>query len=333
MQVFPVRDVSQVAEARRGAAALGSKLGFTEEEAGRAALVATELATNLLKHAGGGDLLVGAFDDRSGDGLQCLALDNGPGMADVEACMRDGFSTAGSPGTGLGAIARQSELFEVYSRPGLGTAALARLYRGRRGSMAAPLARAHGAVSVPKAGEEVCGDGWSACPHADGFTLMVVDGLGHGPLAAEAATAAMAVFAKNHAAGPAEVLERIHQALRPTRGAAVSVARVDLGRQQVQFAGIGNVAGTLIAGATVRKMVSHNGTAGHAVKRIQEFTYPFVGSPLVILCSDGLGTSWSLDRYPGLAARHPGLVAGVLYRDFARGRDDATVLVGGGDSA
>jgi anti-sigma regulatory factor (Ser/Thr protein kinase) len=331
MQALPVHDNSQVAEARRGATALAKRIGFTEEETGRVAIVATELATNLVKHGGGGELLVGLFEDGSGEGVECLALDKGPGMADVDACRRDGYSTTGTAGTGLGAVSRQSHFVDIFSRPGLGTATLARLQRGRRGAAPAAAGPVFGAVSLPKTGEEACGDGWSARPHPDGMTLMVVDGLGHGPLAAEAAHVAGATFAQHHERAPTEILDRIHAALRATRGAAISIARLDLVRSCVRFAGIGNVAGTLIAGPAVRKMVSHNGTAGHTVKRIQEFTYDFAGSPLVLLCSDGLGTNWALDRYPGLGTRHPTLVAGMLYRDFTRGRDDVTVLVAAGD--
>jgi anti-sigma regulatory factor (Ser/Thr protein kinase) len=330
MQALAVRDVTQVAEARRGAVTLAQRLGFNPEEAGRAAIVATELATNLLKHADGGELLVGAFEDGAGEGLECLALDKGPGMADVEACVRDGYSTAGSAGNGLGAVARQSELFEIFSRPGLGTGVLARLQRGRTGPSRRPPGRSFGAVSVPKTGEDVCGDSWSVRPHPDGLALMVADGLGHGPLAADAANAAVAVFNQHHERSPAEILDRIHGALRATRGAAVSVARLDFHQRCVRYAGIGNVAGSLIDGALTRKMLSHNGTAGHAVRRIQEFTYEFSGMPIVILCSDGLMTSWAIERYPGLATFQPSLVAGVLYRDFSRGRDDVTVLVAGG---
>ena len=330
MQAVAVRDASQVAEARRRASAVAHSLGFNEEETGRVAIAATELATNLLKHGSGGELLIGSFEDGTGSGLECIALDQGRGMPDVEACLRDGYSTAGSPGTGLGAVARQSQLFDVYSRAGYGAAALARFQRKDFGGRTPFAGFGYGAVSIPKIGEDVCGDGWAVRPHSDGLTMMVADGLGHGPLAAEAANAAMTVFASHHALSPAEILERVHTALRPTRGAAVSVARVDLRRERVYFAGIGNVAGTLLAGPAVRKMVSHNGTAGHSVKRIQEFTYEFVGAPLVLLCSDGLGTSWTLDRYPGLATRHPSLIAGVLYRDFNRGRDDVTVVVAAG---
>lgn len=330
MRCFSVLDDTQVAAARRGAVSLAQSLGFGEDDAGRVAIVSTELATNLLKHGAGGELLVGAFEDRAGSGVECLALDRGPGMADVEACLRDGHSTAGSPGTGLGAVLRQSSTTEIYSRPGLGTAVLARLRPGRSWKSEPPPPAWSGAVSLPKAGEDACGDAWCVQSYPAGFTLMVADGLGHGPIAAEAAHAAVRVFLTSHGRPPGEILELMHAALRPTRGAAISIARLEAERGLVVFAGIGNVAGTLVAGAGERRMVSHNGTIGHTAKRIQEFTYPFDEPPLVVLCSDGLGTSWSLDRYPGLRERHPSLIAGVLYRDHTRGRDDVTVLVARG---
>lgn len=331
MLSIAVRDETQIAEARRAATGAAKRMGFGEEDTGRVAIVATELATNLIKHGSGGELLVGAYDDRSGAGIECLALDKGPGMADVQACLRDGHSTAGSTGTGLGAIARGSHLLDIYSRPGSGTAILARLRQGRPARSAPSPEPVSGAVNLPKAGEEACGDRWCAKAHATGFKLMVADGLGHGPVAAEAAQAAVRTFLAEHARAPGEILARMHLALRPTRGAAVAVADVDAAGGKVVFAGVGNIAGVLVAGGAARRMVSHNGTVGHVVRRVQEFAYPFQGAPLVALCSDGLGTGWSLDAYPGLSQRHPTLIAGVLYRDFNRGRDDVTVLVARGE--
>ena len=332
MRAIAVRDETQVAEARRAAANLAKRMGFGEEDAGRVAIVATELATNVIKHGSGGELLVGAYDDRSGTGIECLALDKGPGMADVQASLRDGHSTAGSAGTGLGAVVRGSHVLDIYSRPGSGTAILARLRQGRPSRSGPSPEPVSGAVNVPKAGEDASGDKWCVRAHATGFKLMVADGLGHGPAAAEAAHAAARVFLAERASAPAEILNRMHLALRPTRGAAVAVADVDTAAGNVAFAGVGNIAGVLVADGAARRMVSHNGTVGHVARRVQEFAYPFKGPPLVVLCSDGLGTGWSLDAYPGLAHRHPALVAGVLYRDFNRGRDDVTVLVARGDA-
>ncbi len=331
MRSIEVRDQSQVAEARRVAVATAHAHGFDEGDAGRVAIVASELATNLLKHGGGGELLVGSHDDTTGSGVELLALDRGPGMADVAASSRDGHSTAGSAGNGLGAIRRGSHFSDIYSRPGAGTAVLARLEAGAPTHDAGSRMADYGAVSVAMRGEDACGDAW--CRHAlpDRLVLMVADGLGHGPFAAEASLAAVRSFHQTLGATPTEALTSMHAALRPTRGAAIAIARVDYAECEVLFAGVGNIAGTIVnADGGVQRTVSNNGTVGHVAKRIRDFTYRLQGQPLVVLASDGLGTGWRLDDYPGLALRHPSLIAGILYRDHNRGRDDVTVLVARG---
>ncbi|MBL6456108.1 ATP-binding protein [Belnapia sp. T6] len=328
MQSLTVADPSQVAAARRIAATVARAVGFGEVDQGRVALVATELAGNLVRHGRGGQLLVGSqAPDGPGEApvVELLALDRGPGMTDIAACLRDGFSTAGTPGTGLGAIIRQSENFDIHSAPGSGTAILARLRRGR--AALPPAAVSCAAVNLPKPGEEVSGDAWAFELGAETAALFVADGLGHGPLAAEASREAIRLFRRAPLAAPTEVLRSVHGGLRPTRGAAVAIARLDLAARVVAYGGIGNIAGTIVAADGVRRMVSLNGTAGHTARSIQEFRYPVLGLSLIVLCSDGLGTSWSLDRYPGLASRDPLLIAGVLCRDFARGTDDLTVAV------
>lgn len=320
-------DASRTGEARRLASAMARDLGFGETEAGKVAVVVTEAARNLVAHAAGGELLLAPLDEDGVAGIEVLALDRGPGMADVAACLRDGYSTAGTPGTGLGAIARLSAVFDVHSLPGVGTALVARL---RARPLPQPAGRRPlevGAVCLARPGEAVCGDGWAAGHRPDRSLLLLSDGLGHGPAAAEASRAAAAVFRRTLDRGPAEILEAAHAALRSTRGAAVAVAEVDLARRAVRFAGVGNIAAAVVSAGACRGMVSHNGTLGHEVLRIQEFGYAWPPDACLVMHSDGLATRWSLDRYPGLAARHPSLAAGVLYRDYARSRDDVTVLV------
>lgn len=360
MIAVPVSEQSQVSEARRAATDLARRAGFDEAGAGRVAIVATELATNLVKHGGGGRLLAGLSGapeaggglpargrPGAGDaGVELIAVDRGPGIADLGAALRDGYSTAGSAGRGLGAIRRQAHALHVYSRPGAGTALLVWLGaahppRTAAGGGALPAKGDDwGAVCVPKPGEEVCGDDWQVHPPSGATagadrTVMVVDGLGHGPHAAEAATAAVRLFNERAGLPPAAIMEALHARLRATRGAAVSIARFDPARRVVVFCGVGNVAGALVSPGTgqVRRMLSHNGTVGHAARRIQEVEYPYPDAsdaPVVVLHSDGISANWSLDAYPGLLAEHPGLVAAVLYRDFGRGRDDAAVVVAHG---
>lgn len=316
-----VDDASAVAEARRRAVAAARLLQFDELRAGELALVATELATNLLKHGGGGRLLLDETEAR----IDLLAIDRGRGMADIGACLADGYSTTGTPGTGLGAVRRLADHFEVGSWPGQGTAVLASMAREKPGADA-PRPRV-GGVMVPKQGEAVSGDGWSSHEDASGCTVFVVDGLGHGTGAAVAANEAVKLFQRHCGEPPSHIIEAVHRGLRHTRGGAVAAARIDWASRTVAFAGVGNIAGVVVGpDRQLRRMVSHNGTAGHVVRKIQSFDYPCGHGPM-ILHSDGIATSWSLDAYAGLPRAHPLLLAGVLYRDFARARDDATVVV------
>jgi hypothetical protein len=276
-----------------------------------------------LKHAGEGLIAINEFVDADGSGIELLALDKGPGIADVARCLVDGFSTAGSPGTGLGAVTRVSDSYAIYSRSGIGTVVMARFLAA---SAVRRTALEIGVVIDTYPGESVCGDGWATADGRRGASLLLVDGSGHGPLAAHAAETAMRTFADNIDKECVPLVEAIHRALAPTRGAALAVARIDAGAQVVRFVGVGNIGAVLSNGGDVRRMASYNGTAGHVAPRIREFVYPFTGRPLVILHSDGLSARWEIAAYPGLAAGHPTLVAGLLFRHHRRDRDDATVV-------
>ena len=323
-----VAEPNQVGEVRRAVAALGRSLGLDETELGRAGIVATEAANNVLKHGRGGEVVVSPLGDGDAVGMEVLALDRGPGIPDVERAMADGHSTTGTGGTGLGAMRRQSSVFEIYTLPGQGTAVLSRIWRGAP----SPASLEQGALCVAKPGETECGDVWSVEPRPGGVRILVADGLGHGPQARDAALAVLRATA-GRPAGAARALEDAHLAARSTRGAAVAAAEVDFAAEEVRFAGIGNIAGVLLGAERAQSMVSMNGTAGQGFLKPREFTYRFSPGSLLVMSSDGLTSHWSLDPYPGLARRHPGPVAGVLYRDHSRRRDDVTVVaarLGGG---
>jgi anti-sigma regulatory factor (Ser/Thr protein kinase) len=318
-EVFVIDEASQVGEARRAGSELARSVGFGEVDTGRVALAVTEAAANIVKHGGGGHLLLRT----DGNGVGFIALDRGPGMSVAQA-MRDGFSTAGTPGTGLGAIERQASEFDMYAVPGHGTAIAAHFWTR---PPAATRGLQIGGVTVPKRGESVCGDGWDAVQAGSRVLILVADGLGHGPLAAAASQRAIEVL-RAHAAEPVvAIVERMHAALRSTRGAAAGVAEVDRGANVVRFVGIGNIAAATVVNGHFRSMVSLHGTLGHDVRKVQEFQYPWSRDGLLVMTSDGIGSRWNLDTYPGLAQRSAALVAAVLYRDFQRGNDDATVVV------
>lgn len=315
-----IDDDSQVGEARRVAAALSRTAGLSASEAGRVAIIVNELGTNLRKHAGRGELILAEIPG----GVEVLALDSGPGM-DVEASLRDGRSTAGTRGEGLGAVKRQAQVFDAWSMPDQGAVVLARVCREGEQKTALQV----GAVCIPLKGETECGDAWETDDHRSSLRVLVADGLGHGPTAARAAQTAVEAFRTSQKLpGPEAVIHSVHAALRPTRGAAIAVAEVDLVGRMVRFCGVGNVAATVEQpGAPGRGLLSHNGIGGHEARRIQEFSVPLPARAVVVLHSDGLTTHWKLASYSGLHPRHAGVIAGVLYRDFRRKTDDATVVV------
>ncbi len=326
----PVRvsETSQVGEARRTAALIADRAGLGETERGKLAIVVTELANNLVRHAnGGGEILLRALATPGG-GVEVLSIDRGPGMADVAACMRDGYSTGGTAGQGLGAVRRQSSTFDIHSAQPAGTVVLARVNANSpAGAIAAPPEFDWAVVCVPAPGEVACGDAWRVSTSPGRLSLLLADGLGHGPLAADAAETGAAAFDADPFAAPAATLEAAHTKMHGTRGGAVAAALIDLAARSMRFAGVGNISGSIVSGPDSRGTFSHNGTAGVQVRKVQEFDYPWPPAGMLVMHSDGLQARWSFDKYPGLTQRHPAVVAGLLYRDFARGRDDLTVAV------
>jgi len=324
VQSLLVSESSQVAQARRAVATMAARQGLNEEDAGRAALIAMEICSNLVKHGGGGELIAQPLERGAARGVGLIGLDKGRGITDLARALRDGFSTGGSPGTGLGAISRMSQLFDIYSQPGQGTVVAAQIWPDGR-TPAAPGLEI-GAIVIPKSGEVECGDAWCYVERAGGALVMGVDGLGHGLGAAQAANIACDVFMTEKTRPPGAVLERIHLTLRTTRGAAAIVLGIDWDQGQLVAAGIGNLVAAILDGTTAKRIPSYNGIVGHATPRIRELTYPLAPTATVLFHSDGLSANWQPERYLGLMQHSCAAIAGVLYRDCKRERDDSMVV-------
>jgi anti-sigma regulatory factor (Ser/Thr protein kinase) len=319
-----VTEHSQVGAARRAALRLGLTHGLDEAMCGRIALLVTELGTNLARHATGGRLLIGCGPAAGGLRFEILSIDRGPGMADVNRCLRDGYSSSSTPGTGFGAVRRLSDEFSVFSEVGKGTVILSRV--GVPGPAAPPARFAYAGVCLAAPGETVSGDAWEIRVAGDEARVALADGLGHGPVAALAADVAMAAF-RQSTGSPAEVLEHAHPSMRPTRGAAMAVACLDASGDSLTFAGAGNIAGRVISGIGDRSLMSQHGTLGLQIRRMHDVAYPWPGHALVILHSDGLTSRWKLDDVGALLQCDPAVIAGWLVREHTRGPDDVTVVV------
>lgn len=318
-------DASHVAAARSAAQGMARGLEFDPTRCGRVAIAVSEAVSNMLKHAGGGTLAARSLVDGGVVGMEVLAIDSGPGMESVADSARDGVSSTGTAGGGLGAMRRQSDEFEVYSRPAGGTIVRMMFWAGTH--VATDHAYEIGAVCIPKPGEDVCGDAWGVELGASGATFLVADGLGHGPDARRASAGAVEVLREFPHQSAVRILDAAHQRLRPTRGAAVAVLRHDAASGEIDFAGVGNISGTLLHGDQRHSMVSHNGIVGHNARRAENFRYPWARGGLLVIHSDGLETQWDITSQPGLTACHASVIAAFLYRQHSRNRDDCTVVV------
>jgi anti-sigma regulatory factor (Ser/Thr protein kinase) len=315
-----VEDPAAAAGCRGAALALAGRLDFPARRADELALAVTEAASNLYKHARQGSMLLRITRAGVRPGIELVTIDAGPGFRDTGAAMRDGHSTSGTLGIGLGAINRLADFCDLYSMPGHGTALVARFWPvpGEAAGRYAGLVR-------PITGETECGDVFGVTETEAGVTGVLCDGLGHGPLAATAAAQGVAAVLEDPEGEAAALVERAHRKMSSTRGGAIGVVRLAGG--VIRFAGLGNVAAVILAEGTRKSMISVPGIAGHQARTIRQFEYTAPPGAAIILHSDGISSRWEPGALPGLNARDPLVVGAALLAEAGTRRDDAGVLV------
>ncbi|MEV6366383.1 SpoIIE family protein phosphatase [Micromonospora musae] len=320
---FRMESGSTGSAARRAAERLGRRLELGETRTADLAIVAAELTSNLVKHAEEGALLLRPVRREREAGVELIAVDSGPGMADLAISSQDGHSTVGTLGIGLGAIVRQASWFDGYSRPGRGSVLAVQIWPAEVDET--PWA---GGLTRPLSGEPVSGDGYAVRTIEGRHQVLVADGLGHGPLACVASDAAIAAFHAAPPGSPAAVVQHLHRSMSHTRGAALAVAELPPSTGVLRYAGLGNIAAQVVTpDGRQRGLVSLPGIAGHQRPVIREYEYPFGADALLVMHSDGVVDRWRLDDLPGLVDRSPLVVAATLLRDAGTRRDDACVLV------
>jgi anti-sigma regulatory factor (Ser/Thr protein kinase) len=326
--LITVSDTSSVGEARRRVRQFCDEVSLNESDGEKAAIIVVELATNLVRYGQGGEILLQSGANGGKRWVDITSVDRGPGMRDSARCLQDGHSTGGGCGTGLGAVRRLSTEFDLYSEAPAGTVVFSRVV-DRQSTSLSPPAFSWGVIARPAPHEDLCGDSWRIAERSGELAIMLADGLGHGPEAARAAEEATAAFDGDPFAPTTSIIDRANVRMQGTRGGAVATARIEAPNRLMKYSGVGNISGYLHSGngENGRGLFSHNGTVGHQMRKVQEFDYPCADQSLLVMHSDGLQSRWSLELYPGLLFRHPAVVAGILCRDFTRGRDDVTVAV------
>lgn len=298
---------------RRAAANLAAEQ--TGVRTGEAELVATELGTNLLKHASPGGYVLYR---RMADGIEFLSVDTGP----RETTDR---SADGGLSAGLAGIRRMATDYDYYSSPG-GTVVLARL-RGSHRENSRPWG--FGGVNIPLGGTGPSGDRWAVTTVDRQVGALLVDGLGHGEEAAVAAHAAVQLFDHRPVTDPADFLVKANAALHGTRGGVAGVCVIDADAGRLTFAGVGNIACQVVRGGTRQHLVSRPGTIGTQLStpKVHVQHHRWLPGGMLVMNSDGVRDGWNLADYPGLLGHDSAVIAAALHRDFATSTDDAAVLV------
>jgi anti-sigma regulatory factor (Ser/Thr protein kinase) len=321
--LFEMTDSSNIGEARRFAAQITAELDFSEQRASAVAIIVNELGTNLSRHAKKGRIILQATEANGVKAIQILAIDSGPGIDHIEGSMLDGVSTGSTPGTGLGAIKRQADEFDIYTASS-GTV----LYAAVRATDDEPTVErpcfAVGAICIPVAPETVSGDAWFQIRNGENIVMMIADGLGHGPLAHKASSTAVSTFRSMDPSLPLDVMmKRLHEVLRSTRGAALSLCRWIPHENVLEHLGIGNVRTALLDFAKDRTFINVAGTVGLQFRAAIPQRNPWNGNGLVAMHSDGVQSRWTSASMAAVKDHHPAIAAGLIFRDYTRGKADS----------
>lgn len=334
---IPIREAADVGVCRRRASHLAVHLGFDDTDVGRVAILATELAENVLRHGGGkGEFRLREVNDHEGRrGIQVSCSDEGPGL-DKDRVFLDGFSTGASLGIGLGAVARMADSCDVLTPPsGRGVEIVCKkwLKAGAAAPQALPVAAPLipvevGARSRPYPGLKVNGDAYVMRFLGDRRRIVaaVIDGLGHGVDAHEAAVVAQRVVETNAGLNLVGLFQDAHQLLRPTRGAVMAVAVLHLDERRMEFLGVGNIEAVLINAKTSTQLTSLGGTVGHSMRSIRPFEYPWDGHHTLVMCSDGIRSAWRTQLPQEILQAHPDILTDSILSGFSRENDDATAI-------
>lgn len=314
---------TDVLKARRVGREMVTALGYNEIAGGAIEIAISELATNLVKHRTiNGRIIMKPVDDEGKVGLEITAVDEGPGIQELASAMRGGESTAGTLGIGLSAVKRLMDVFSIESRPDKGTTVVARKWL----SDAAVPKMKFSVLSRPKPGEDVSGDAYFI-KHGPGYALFsVIDALGHGVGAHETVNVALKILEENYMEPLITIIERCHKGLRHTRGAAIAVCRLDFTQRFLEHIGIGNVETRIYGGPEPSRPFCFNGTLGMAMERWRVIQYPYTEGSAIVMYSDGI--SGRFDLSPQECAKTPQDIASLIFDEYIRDYDDATVLVG-----
>lgn len=325
--VFKAADRSYFAILKKEIHAIAKASGLSDKRTGEVDLVVAELATNLVKHGGGGQLFVKQIEEHKIPGIEIISIDNGPGIVDVNKMLADGASTKNTLGLGLGTIKRLSDFFQVYSLKDWGSIVLSRIYARPIPPYSKPSRAEIKSIVIPKPGERACGDGFFSATTKDYIKFFLGDGLGHGEEAEDVVQKAGVAFNECGETNPCEIIRYINASVRKTRGLVGSVAVLNTKDKIWQLCGVGNIATRISGPSLLKNYLAYNGIIGLNVpKTLNSQLIPYEKGQNLILCSDGIKSRWDLLKYTAITRYDLSILCAAVLKDYTRNTDDASVV-------
>jgi phosphoserine phosphatase RsbX len=180
-------------------------------------------------------------------------------------------------------------------------------------------------------GQVECGDAWIIEPIDDGFLVAVIDGLGHGAEAAVAAQRAVETIQSSASQPPEMIVSVCHQALLRSRGAAISMARIDTAGESLTWVGVGNVEGLVLNPVAFRPpfwqseaLVARGGVVGYDLPTLRPATLPFKPGSFLVFATDGVQPGFAAAMRAGRPAQQ---AADHILAGYRSGTDDALAMV------
>ncbi len=333
-QTIQVTGVADIHAARRAARTLALAIGFGAVPGDEIALVVSELASNLVKHAGGGTILLIPLSDAGRAGIQVEAHDHGPGIRDIKQALADGSSTAGSLGYGLGTVNRLMDDLEIVAPsqpPHQGTHIVCKRFVRVQAPTSLPGLLDVGAATRPHPLMAENGDSFILKRWGTSTLIGVIDGLGHGQFAHRASQTARQ-YVETHYDQPLDaIFLGTNRACYATRGVVMTLVRFDWMSQPspitFRLCGIGNVEVRVIGKSEPFNFVIKRGIVGLNAPTPVVTEHRWATNYRLVLYSDGISSRWNWEDFPELAGVSAQTAAQRLLQRLARDTDDATIVV------
>lgn len=323
------QDESSLVLLRSKLFAIANRLGIAGLKRENIMLVAAELATNNIKHAGGRGMI--QVWQQPGPVLDILSLDYGPGIDNIARAEQDGYSTANTFGKGLGAVRRLSDESYFYSQHKAagpvtkwsGTAFLARFHLAA--DQGGALGDDIGLFSRSLSDVRHNGDRIYLHKKGDRLRWLHLDGLGHGA-EAQNATSNLATHLSHHA-DIASILAGVDRQLMATRGAVAVACEIDTVRHGLQLIGVGDMHARIYDRDEMQHVAFAPGILGREHRAATPFRSKLGKRSVVITASDGIRRNWDTGNFVGLFNQHPQLIAYTLGNIMGRVSDDQSICV------